>query len=49
MAQKMKLTWIRLALLVVAVVMIVIGVMQGEPSVVLTKAAAICLECIGIG
>lgn len=42
-----KRFWIILA--VVGIVFIIIGVMRGEASVVLTKATNICLECIGIG
>ena len=34
---------------VAGVVMMVAGIWRGELSVVLTKAANICMQCIGIG
>lgn len=37
------------ALLAVAVVLVFVGVQNGESAVVLKKAVNICLECIGIG
>ena len=37
------------AVLVLAAVLIVVGVKNGEMAVVLKKAVNICLECIGIG
>lgn len=40
--------WITLAVLAAAVCMIVAGIANGEPGVVLTKATSICLQCIGI-
>lgn len=41
--------WITLAVLAAAGCMIVAGIKNGEPSIVLTKAITICLQCIGIG
>ena len=34
---------------VLSVALIATGVCLGEPSVVLAKAAAICMQCIGLG
>jgi ABC-type bacteriocin/lantibiotic exporter with double-glycine peptidase domain len=39
---------IRIVLLVVAIVLIVIGLIQGQYFSVLSKAIRTCLECIGI-
>lgn len=36
-------------ILILAAVLILIGIMAGQPESVLAKAATICLECIGIG
>lgn len=36
-------------LLALGVAFVVIGVLRGETAVVLSRAAHICLECIGIG
>jgi hypothetical protein len=36
-------------LIVVGVVAMVIGVMNGEVRTVLQKATLVCLECIGLG
>lgn len=36
-------------LLLVGGIFVAIGVLRGENDTVLTKAANICLECIGIG
>lgn len=37
------------AILAAAAVFIVVGAYRGEIDTVMTKAIAICLECIGIG
>ena len=36
-------------LLTAAVMLLVLGTVRGEVSVVFTKAVNICMECIGIG
>ncbi len=36
-------------LLTLGVVLITLGVFRGEVAVVLSRAANLCLECIGIG
>lgn len=40
---------IRIVLLTAAVVLIAVGLANGEARVVLEKGVRICLECIGIG
>ncbi len=39
----------RYFLLFLAFLILVAGYLFGDPSAILTKAANICLECIGIG
>ena len=43
------LRYIKYAVLALAVMFCALGICRGEPDAVLTKAAAICLECCGIG
>ncbi len=40
---------LRLCGLLCGVALTVIGILRGEPEVILQKAVKICLECIGIG
>ena len=48
-ATKEKLPWLRYALLVVAVGILVYGYFAGGTNDVLTKAINICTECVGLG
>lgn len=45
----MKKSYKTTAAIVVAVIMILIGILQGQNQSVLAKAIRICLECVGIG
>lgn len=47
-SDKTKLV-IRIVLVTIAVVLIVLGILNGGMADVLSKAVAICMECIGIG
>ncbi len=44
-----KRSWAFAGLLVLAAVLIIVGIVTGQPGQVLSKAAKICLECVGIG
>ena len=40
---------LKYVLLAAAVCLLLVGILNGDAAVVFRKAAAICLECIGIG
>lgn len=44
-----KTLTVRTAVLVIAVVMIILGILNGGLEDVLAKGAAICTECVGLG
>lgn len=44
-----RITCLRLALLLIAVALIVLGVFRGGADDMLAKAVRICGECIGLG
>lgn len=44
-----RLLAVQLALAALAALMIVVGIAREEVALVLTKAANICMECIGLG
>ena len=44
-----KRSVLTIGLMVLAVILIVAGIILGQPCEVLTKAINICLECVGIG
>lgn len=37
------------ALTVIGVVLVIVGIVRGEPVAIYDKAIRICMECIGIG
>ena len=41
--------WAWAALAFVGAILIVLGVLKNDMTAVITKAATVCLECIGIG
>ncbi|MCL2071370.1 MAG: hypothetical protein FWH07_03945 [Oscillospiraceae bacterium] len=45
----MRLNIMRAAFLIIGIVLIICGVVQGEPDEIMRKAVTVCLECIGIG
>ena len=44
-----KRTCVLAGLIILGVLLIVIGISQGQPVQVFNKAINICLECVGIG
>ena len=43
-----NIKWITTAAFVLALCLMIVGIKNGEVSVVLTKATSICLQCIGV-
>lgn len=49
MTRRRPFTWFIAALLAAGIVMLTIGILDGEMRIVDAKAIRVCLECIGIG
>jgi len=49
MTSQRKQVLIQAAILIAALGFLILGILRGEPRVVLGKAVKICLECIGMG
>ena len=46
---RIKRHWVQIAVAAVAITLVIIGIFSGDAEDVLTKAVAICTECIGLG
>lgn len=44
-----KIAVARTILIIAGLIMVMIGIYLGEPSIVIRKATRICMECIGLG
>ncbi len=47
--KKINVSYVRIALISVALILVVTGIILNEHTSVLQKSIRICLECIGIG
>lgn len=45
----MRKNLITFSLIAIGIVLIIVGIVLKQPDSVLSKAAKICMECIGIG
>ena len=45
----MKAGRITVIILLAACVLVAVGILTGQPSLVMEKAAKVCMECVGIG
>jgi hypothetical protein len=49
MGKSKEKTWLTIGVLLIGVMFLAVGIWRGEPAIVLDKAVALCMECIGIG